>query len=462
MTEGDFEAMPMNKPYFASRDSLGAEYTKWVISNGQGINANPIVQSIVNSMMGIAVTSGGYEIQFRAHELGRYGDNALLWIHTNSTASVARNTATSPATVLPAGTWKLRMKACRMTTGPSQFSSRVGTNPVEGNQRCGKALAKYQAKVRVNGGSPVDLGVTDAVDSFVGKTYCYPNAFTVSEGDSVVVDLDQLVGWSFSLTDDYEFVKVEETTDEAAGLGPELIVDGSFESDGASGTRYWTRDAYTNGVVHRVDVMPVMQNAYGKTRCDGEYVARSFSGARCYQPVNLEQGVYRLSYWSRARCDFTFGNGLPSNTCRLHFWYAAEGSATTNSIVSGDTLWCTNFYETAALFEVKTAGTYLVGFNADPLVGGVANDSLTDCVSVRKVLDAASVPDVDPAAELVLKSANGKVRLDYTGTMSVRSLRVNGKKYYGEVTSEARPEAFCGPGKVLVTDPPRGMALILR
>jgi len=463
VTEGDFESMSMNKPYFSSRDNLGSgAYTQWQIANGTGIAANPIVQSVVNSMMGVAVTSGGYDFQFRAHELGRYGDNALMWIHTNSTASTIRNTAVSPATVLPAGTWKLRMKACRMTTGPTSFSSKVGTNPADSTQRCGKALARYQAMVKVNGGSPVDLGVTDEVDSFVGKTYCYPNAFTVAEGDSVVVVLDQLVGWSFSLTDDYEFVKVEENPVEPAGLGPELIVDGSFESDGTGGTKNWTRDSYTDDSAQRVDVISVHQNTYGKTACDGDYVARSFSGARYYQPVALEKGVYRLSYWSRARCDSVYGNGLPGYACRLHFWYASEGSATTNRIVSGDTLWCTNFYETTALFEVKAAGTYVVGFNADPRIGGVANDSLTDCVSVRKVLDMTSVPEVASTAELGLDPGNGQIRLDYPGTLDVRVLRMKGRRYFGEVSAETYPECVAGPGTIRVTGPPEGAVLIVR
>lgn len=463
VTEGDFESMSMSKPYFSSRDNLSSGYTKWVIANGTGISANPIMQSVVNSMMGMAVTSDGYDFQFRPNELGRYGDNALMWIHTNSTQSAVRNTATSPATALPAGTWRLRMKACRMTTGPTVYSSRVSINPAENNQRCGKALARYQAQVKVNGGAPLDLGVTDEIDTFVGKTYFFPNTFTVGEGDRVVVDLDQLVGWSFSLTDDYEFVKVddEETPAASAGLGPELIADGSFESDGSSATSHWTRDNYNDGNAHRVDLLNPIQGPYGSTRCDGNWVARSFRGARCYQPVALEAGVYRLSYWSRARCDYNYGNkdGTPVNQCRMHFWYAAEGAATTNAIVTGDTLWCTNFYETAALFRVQTAGTYLVGFNADNL----ANiDSLTDCVSVRKVLDADAVPDVDPAAELVFNPADGKVRLDYPGTLDVKVLRVKGRRYFDEVSSELYPDVFCGPGTINVTGKPDGTVFVFR
>lgn len=464
VTEGDFDSMTMSRPYFSSRDNF--TFTKWKIANGQGIAANPVVQSIVNSMMGIASTGDGYNLSFRAYDLGRYGDNSLMWIHTNSTASAVRNTATSPATILPAGTWKLRMKACRMTTGPDEFrqsatGDRIGMNPIDKTRRCGKAFAKYQASVVVNGGVPVDLGVTDEVNSFLGETYYFPNSFTVAEGDSVIVNLDQLIGWSFSMTDDYEFVKVQDLP--ASGLGPELILDGSFESDGKGVTAYWTRDNYNDGSAHRVDLLNPVGVNYGGTQCDGNYAARSFNGARCYQPVNLEKGVYRLSYWSRARCDMSGGrSGVPCYQCQLHFWYAEENAAMTNHIVTGDTLWCTNFYETIALFEVKSAGRYFVGFNADQKDVISANDSLTDCISVRKVLDVTGVPDIDPNAELILKPKNGKVRLDYPGVLNVKKLRVNGKGFYGEVSAETHPQYLSGPGKVVVLDSRPGMSIVIR
>ena len=454
MTHGDFENMTFNKACFASRDNNG--YSGWTLTNG-GLPQNPAVQTIINGMMGFAVTSTGYDFEFRAHELGRYGDNALMWIHTNSVSQV-RNTAASPATTLPAGTWKLRMKACRMTTGPTNFD-KVGINPATNNRRCGKNLAVYTAQVTINDTDTVDLGESDAISTFAEKAYTFPNAFTVAEGDSVTVFLDQLVGWSFSVVDDFEFVKVEDAV--VAGLGPELIKDGSFELDGGSGGSNWTRDNYNDGTAHRVDLLNPTDSFWGSTYCDGYYAARAFNAARAYQPVMLEQGVYRLSYWSRARCDYVHGegDGTPSAVCKLHFWYAADGAATTNVIVTGDTLWSTNFYETTALFEVKTAGTYNIGFNPD---AGTGYDSLTDCISVRKVLDTQRVPDIAPDAELELINADGRVRLDYVGTLNVESLRINGKRLYNEVTSETCPEYVTGPGKILVTGARKGTTVILR
>jgi hypothetical protein len=108
---------------------------------------------------------------------------------------------------------------------------------------------------------------------------------------------------------------------------------------------------------------------------------------------------------------------------------------------------------------VKTAGTYNIGFNPD---AGTGYDSLTDCISVRKVLDTQRVPDIAPDAELELINADGRVRLDYVGTLNVESLRINGKRLYNEVTSETCPEYVTGPGKILVTGARKGTTVILR
>lgn len=457
---GDFENnTAMKKPYFASRENNGG--SGWTLTNG-GLTANPAVQTVVNSMMlyqQVGATKG-YQFQFRSHELGRYGDTALAWIHTNSTSKTRNTARAQTATILPAGTWRLRMKACRMTTG-TDYASNVDTNPADNLKRCGKYLAIYSATVKVNGGEAIDLGRTDAVDSFFGKTYYYPNAFTVEDNASVVVSLDQHVGWSFSLIDDLEFVRVD--TLQEGGLGPELVQNGSFETKGAAENDMagWTRDEYNDGSTHcarRLDALSSSQY-YGRTICDGPYVCRSVNGGRASQLLTLEKGVYRLSFWARARCDLTGGVWTPTYLCKVHFWLSADGSSVTNAICDSDTLWATNFTQKTALFEVKEPGAYHLGFNADM---GSKCDSLTDCVSVRKVLGATAVPDVDPDADLDFNLTDGKLRLDYTGTLSVDRLRVNGKRFYGEVSAGDYPEYLAGPGKVNVTGERRGVTIIFR
>lgn len=347
-----------------------------------------------------------------------------------------------------------------MTTGTTAFA-KVDVNPADNLARCGKYLAIYSATVKVNGGEAIDLGRTDAVNSFSGKTYYYPNAFTVTDNASVVVSLDQHVGWSFSLIDDLEFVRVD--TLQEGGLGPELVQNGSFETKGATENDMegWTRDEYSDGSTHCARrLCPVQSKFYGTTYCDGGYVCRSTNGGRASQLLTLEKGVYRLSFWTRARSDKSEGGAwTPWYFCKVHFWLSADGSSVTNAICDSDTLWATNFTQKTALFEVKEPGDYHLGFNADM---GKDCDSLTDCVSVRKVLGAARVPDVDSDADLDFNLTDGKLRLDYTGTLSVDRLRVNGKRFYGEVSAGDYPEYLAGPGKVNVTGERRGVTIIFR
>lgn len=461
---GDFEQELLVKPFFPSVDNNNSS-DNWQLTNG-GLTQNPVVQGVANSMMGFAVTTEGYDFQFRSHELGRYGDNALLWIHTNSTSN-ARNTAMAKkATTLSAGTWRLRMKGCRMTTGTDEFSQ-VAKDPNSNLKRCGKYPAVFAAAVKVNGGAEIDLGRTDEVDAFSEKTYWYPNAFTVEDNASVVLSLDQLVGWAFALVDDFEFVRVDDDTDGAETLDEELIVNGSFETKGDEDVDMfgWTREDYedTSGkspVKRAVRRWAPIQNLFGTTGCEGNYVARSFNGGRISQVLALEAGTYRLSYWSRPR--FKSENGMMSGLCKLHFWYApVGGSSQTNVICDSDTLWSTNFTQHTVLFEVKEAGNYDFGFNSDH---ADFSDSLIDCVSIRRVLGTPRAPATDEGTGLTVTSADpaSKVRLDYRGTMSVKSLRVFGRKLYGEVSAANCPECFVGPGKINVTGAKPGLILDVR
>ena len=68
MTHGDFENMTFNKACFASRDNNG--YSGWTLTNG-GLPQNPAVQTIINGMMGFAVTSTGYDLILQNSPLRR-------------------------------------------------------------------------------------------------------------------------------------------------------------------------------------------------------------------------------------------------------------------------------------------------------------------------------------------------------------------------------------------------------
>jgi len=437
VTDGDFEASRFSKAFFASYANNDGGRTGWTLTNAS-LSKNPAVQAIVSSMMGY---SGNYDFMFRSSQLGRYGDNALLWYHNTSTA-------TSPATVLPAGTYRLRFDAVRWMTGTNSHS-----NVASGDAgRCNTA-ATLTASVTVNGGEPVSLGEVGPISNFTLETLSFPNDFTVSEGDSVTVTLNQTTAKGAVQLDNFEFVKVEDGAGSPATLGEELVQDGSCAAQSSAS---WSFDDWTGAYRHVALIRtPDNDPAFGTTRCDGDYVIRSAQGGRAYQTIAFPAGVFRLSWWSRAR--FTASTGIVNSGARtpITFWYAADGSATTNEIIKSETSWCTNFIEHVAYFSVPTAGSYVFGFNSEDRSG---SDVLVDCVSVKQVLGAEAVPSIPEYAEIKV-SGGGKLRLDYNGCLKLGRLRVNGKSLMGEVSAEKYPEYISGPGRVLVKE--RGAVVIV-
>ena len=441
VTDGDFESSRFVKAFYASVDNNNkvAEVTPWTLTNG-GITTDPPLQTVVSSYMGY---SGSYDFMFRSSQQGRYGDNALVWYHNTSTA-------TSPATVLPGGTHRLRFDAVRWMTGTTSHSKVANGDA----GRCNTA-ATLTASVTVNGGEPVSLGAVGPISSFTLETLSFPNEFTVSEGDSVTVTLNQTTAKGAVQLDNFEFVKVEGGSGSTATLGEELVQDGSCVSKPSD---YWTFDDWTGSYRHVAEIRKWDDNveAFGATMCDGPYMIRSAQGGRAYQTIAFPAGVFRLSWWSRARFDASTGNVNSGARTPITFWYAADGSATTNEIVKSETSWCTNFIEHVAYFSVPTAGSYVFGFNSEDRSG---SDVLVDCVSVKQVLGAEAVPDIPEYAEINV-SGGGKLRLDYNGCLNLGRLKVNGKSLMGEVSAEKYPDYISGPGRALVKQ--RGLVLMYR
>ena len=435
MTDGDFESSWFLRACFASKDNNSDGRTQWTLVN-KNLTINPAVQAIVSSAMGAY-----YPYMFRSQQLGRYGDNALLWYHGGSGI-----TAKSPATTMPAGTYKLRVDAVRWMTG-TEVHDNVNT------QRCNNA-ATLEAFVKLNGGAGVSIGQIGSVENFTVKRYVFPQAFTVADGDSVEISLGQSTAYAAVQLDNFEFVKVEEDG-AATTLGEELVVGGSCES--AADVAAWTLDDFTpaGSLRHVAQVRsPIDVKIYGLTRCDGTNVLRSANGGRAYQTIAFPAGVFRLSWWSRAcvQQDGTFRSPEP-----ISFWYVAEGSSATNEIVRSEKVWCTNFLEHVVYFSVPAAGNYVFGFNSI-YPGGSGSDVLVDCVSVRQVLGPDATPDIQEKTEINV--TGGKLRLDYKGCLKLSKIKVDGQSLVGEVSAALYPDLVCGPGTALVT--PKGTLMIFR
>ena len=437
VTDGDFESLRIRRPFFAAAGNANASYIDWAIEYDADkyFSYNPPVLGPVTSAMGYnePPSDSGYVASFifRSALLGRYGDNALVWFHNKAQA-------TSPATVLPAGTYKLRLDAVRWTTGTSNHGNTV---PYACNEP-----ATLTATVSVNGVS-IGLGEIGPITNFVVASLSFPAGFTASEGDSVTVSLRQSTAFAAVQIDNLEFVKVEEPV--PAKLGEELVVDGSCAT---TNSEAWHLDDWTSGYRRVAQIRSPMSVNYGTTKCDGDYVIRSANSGRAYQTIAFPAGVFRLSWWSRARID----TGAFKYQTPIWFWYAAEGSSETNEIIRSEQSWCTNFTEHVAYFSVPTAGSYVFGFNSKEVNG---SDVFVDCVSVRQVLGAEMAPDIPAHAEIAV-SGGGKLRLDYNGCLDLAGVNVNGMKLKGEVSAATFPDYVCGPGRVFVK--PKGFIVIFK
>ena len=435
VTDGDFEADRFEHAFYASYENNVGERTPWTLTNA-GYESDPPFQTVVSSYMGY---SGSYGYMFRSSQLGRYGDNALLWYHTNSTA-------TSSATLLPAGTYRLRFDAVRWMTGTTSH----GKLPNADAGRCNTA-ATLTASVIVNGGEPVSIGEVGPISNFTLETLSFPETVTVSEGDSVVLVLNQKTANGAVQLDNFEFVRVEGGVGASATLGEELVQDGSCASTTSA---YWKFDDWTNTYRHVALIRTPIDNAFGTTKCDGDYVIRSANGGRAYQTIAFPAGVFRLSWWSRARV--SSGNVSPGNQTTTTFWYAADGSSVTNEIVKSEISWCTNFLEHVAYFSVPTAGSYVFGFNSEDKSGA---DVLVDCVSIKQVLGPEATPEIPEYAQINV-TGGGKLRLDYNGCLDLAKVKVNGHPLTGEISAATYPDYVCGPGRAFVK--PKGFVLMIQ
>lgn len=437
ITDGDFESLRIRRPFFAAAGNTSADYIDWTIAYDESryVGYNPPVLGPVTSAMGYnEPPSYGASFIFRSALLGRYGDNALVWFHNKAKV-------TSPATVLPAGTYKLRFDAVRWTTGKRNHGSLLYDTACD-------VSATLTASVSVNGGEPVTLGEIGPITNFVVASLSFPASFTASEDDSVTVSLRQNTTFAAVQIDNLEFVKVEDAA--PAALGEELVVDGGCASDTSEA---WHFDDWRDGTRHVAQIRsPIGGDTYGTTKCEGDYVFRSANGGRAYQTIVFPAGVFRLSWWSRARID----GGKATYRTPIFFWHVAEGSSETNEIVTSELSWCTNFTEHVAYFSVPVAGSYVFGFNSKEVNG---SDVLVDCVSVRQVLGAEATPDIPESAEIAV-SGGGKLRLDYNGCLSLARVSVNGVKLNGEVSAATFPDYVCGPGRVFVK--PKGFIVIFK
>ena len=347
----------------------------------------------------------------------------------------AAGSATSDAFALPAGKWKLRCRAGR-------WGQEAGINKWNGNAVRLNPTLSVTATV---GGIEFNLGSLSVANGLF-ETFTFPVAIESDGSADVILALRQTTAngpgtVAGLLVDDLEFVRVDN-----------LVENGNFED--ASGSN---SDGGTNGgwllVFNRGNgsnvakaelVSPVETAAWGRTGCDGSYALHIVDcGAASRTVAFPEAGVYRISFRARARADYSSGGEMPD---MKYAGNKVKALLADVEIYRSPAIGTTNFVAYSGLFRVAAAGTKTLAIQGCAASGD--KNAFIDLLSIEKAA-VADVPDIPKTAEINVRLAEGeKLRLDYPGTLNLKSLCVNGKNLSCEISAETRPDFISGPGSV--------------
>lgn len=242
--------------------------------------------------------------------------------------------------------------------------------------------------------------------------------------------------------------------------GEGWTLSGSFASTDSSGTGFTSRGEIVNSTSwawtanYGTDVYPD-----GGTRM-ACLAGRGFVSQR----IGLLAGRYRLSFYSRSRCQ-TANPDWYSICGRnpLEAYLAQDGVTNAITVAACSE---TNFVEHVAEFQVLADGIYDFGFRGlsgssslYPLgANGACAESLLDSISILPIEDPVEVafgtnPDV-------IVAAGARLELDFNGTNVVNTVRLGGRKAFGVIDRTTFPDYISGTGALFAK--PRGLLLMVR
>ena len=359
----------------------------------------------------------------------------------------AAGSATSDAFALPVGKWKLRCRAGR-------WGQDASINKWNGNAVKLNPTLSVTATV---GGVAFNLGSLSVANGLF-ETFTFPVAIESDGSVDVILALRQTTANRTEnvaglLVDDLEFVRVDN-----------LVENGNFEEVSGLNTDGGTNGGWTlafnrgNGsnVAKAELVDPSNAVAWGRTRCEGTYALHIVDcGAASRTVAFPEAGVYRISFRARARADYSSSGEMPDMKYAGNRVKALLDGV---EIYRSPAIGTTNFVAYSGLFRVAAAGTKTLAIQGCAASGD--KNAFVDLLSIEKAA-VADVPDIPKTAEIDVRLAEGeKLRLDYPGTLNLKSLCVNGKNLSREISAETRPDFISGPGSVYVV--PNGLTITFR
>ena len=303
------------------------------------------------------------------------------------------------------------------------------------------------------------------------RSVLWDSGFDVKEGEDIRIMIHQNVAYakgSFNI-DNLELVKL---SDPVVG---NLIKNGSFEENEKAGGL--PKDSYTvTGVTNwtliankpvgapsgynsqaAVDHFQRTGASFSPNIVDGDYRANIRGLGSIQQTVYLDRGFYRVKFFAESRHDNIKTLGM--TPIRV---YLTRSGQPTNFV--GQT-WCdsSNYVEHAFVFRNDVAANWnltLQGMSAPE--DGLDRRALVDCVSLVKLPDSVVAKTAAIAEDAVVKVADGsRLELDFTGTNTVKRLRLGGRSVVGVVNAKTHPKFISGLGSLKALEQP-GLCILVR
>ena len=386
------------------------ETTDFLYSNYESFTAEP-------SPKGWTLVQGGIGGEGGMPDVGAlcYGFNR----HWNSGSAKYGNTvlffcsnggeAVSGVFHVPAGRYHLRFRGGRWGTGSDW----------KWHDHCLMAVPAVSGSVSV-AGEKTTLAALE-VGNNVYCQYEFPETIEVKSGtDDIVVSLNQTVEDAGLHLDEVCFVPERE-----------LVRNGGFEKDES-----WEfeKPEGSNANAQYYDYS-WGQQWFGYSRHEGKRYLLLTGLGRARQEIYFpEVGCYRVSFRVCARYDSA---QYRNNQMRLY----VKKDGIEKEIAKTRKVSATEFGAYTYLFRIDEPGTYEFGME------GIVNADKTlrvDGVGIERVHEAET-PDISRSTSLAVENG-AKLRLDFTGTLQLRQLKLGGHSVSGIVDASRFPEFLSGPG----------------
>ncbi len=460
---GDFERVGLH-PQHTWNDGIGNVWFDFNMDcEGWEFDQGPRSSVVLGGAHAVGVVFHGFEFRYPQNDINKealcawtsadfpYGRQALAM---TSSGGVARITFTPPA-----GRYILVAdgKCQQLSTG------RWGDTYDQ--------IPDVTATVTING-EKTELGSCQ-ISNHRAKKLKWPKVFTVKEGESVTLAIEQLNSKAIAVLDNFRLSSNRADCN--------LIQNGSFE--GALDGNWTVRQnkehddigpnhAGVLGSNSNAAVIDVFNSGFtpefGYEGGYGNRVCLLTQLGSVEQKVTFPvAGLYDLRFLTRSRPNGPSGRRNTNGLNPVRAWYSkdnGDGSVTTN-VIGWTSVENTNFVAHAFQFRVAEAGEYtfaLQGMNRTVNEDGAKNDrsSMVDGVSVTYAANAKDTPDLHENLSLVVEGGNSRLILDYPGTQEVFSVRIGGRSLVNEINATTCPGLVEGIGTLYVR--PRGTIFMVR